>query len=104
MMNPLAFVYLGQYFSFILFLKNIYLFIWLHCVLVAAHGIFVAACRLLASCGTQAPERTGSVVVVCGLSCPTACGILVPQPGIEPASPALEDGFLTTSELPLLYF
>jgi len=24
-----------------------------------------------------------------GLSCPAACGILVPQEGIEPASPAL---------------
>ena len=31
-----------------------------------------------------------------GLSCPVACGILVPRPGIEPASPALQDGFLTT--------
>ena len=31
-----------------------------------------------------------------GLSCPTACGILVPQPGIEPSSPELEGGFLTT--------
>ena len=31
-----------------------------------------------------------------GLSCPTACGILVPRPGIEPASPALEGGFFTT--------
>ena len=29
------------------------------------------------------------------LSCPEACGILVPQPGIEPASPALEGQFLT---------
>ena len=37
-----------------------------------------------------------SVVAVCGLSCPTAHGILVPQPGIEPTSPALEGGFLTT--------
>ena len=37
-----------------------------------------------------------SLVVVCGLTCPTACGILVPQPGIEPMSPALEGGFLTT--------
>ena len=27
---------------------------------------------------------------------PIACGILVPQPGIEPTSPALEGGFLTT--------
>ena len=30
------------------------------------------------------------------LSCPAACGILVPQPGIEPGSRALEGGFLTT--------
>ena len=37
-----------------------------------------------------------SVVTACGLSCPVACGILVPRPGIEPASPALEGGFLTT--------
>ena len=33
--------------------------------------------------------------VTCRLSCPTACGILVPQPGIKPESPALEGGFLT---------
>ena len=30
------------------------------------------------------------------LSCPAACGILVPRPGIEPASPALKGGFFTT--------
>ena len=57
---------------------------------------FVAACRLLSSCGAQAPKRAGSVVVAHGLSCPVACGILVPRPGIEPVSPALQDGFLTT--------
>ena len=34
-----------------------------------------------------------------GLSSPTVCGVLVPRPGIEPASPALEDGFLTTGPL-----
>ena len=44
----------------------------------------------------QAPENVGSVVAVRELSCPTAWGILVLQPGIEPASPALEGGFLTT--------
>ena len=38
----------------------------------------------------------GSVVAACGLSCPAAYGILVPQPGIEPASSALEGRFLTT--------
>ena len=83
-----------------------------------AHGIFVAAlqglslqhvgsslqcigfclvvARGLSSCDVQAPECTGSVVVAHGLRCPVACGILVPLPGIKPASSALEGGFLTT--------
>ena len=38
----------------------------------------------------------GSAVVARGLSCPTAGGILVPRPGMEPTSPALEGGFFTT--------
>ena len=42
-------------------------------------------------CGERA-----SLVVVRGLSCPTARGILVPRPGIEPASPVLEGRFFTT--------
>ena len=37
-----------------------------------------------------------SLVVALGLSCPVACAILVPQPGIEPVSAALESGFLTS--------
>ena len=45
----------------------------------------------LNSCGTLA-----SLVAVHGRSCPMACGILVTQPGIEPASLALEGRFLTT--------
>ena len=40
--------------------------------------------------------RTDSLVVVCGLSCPLACGILVPWTVIEPASSALQGRFLTT--------
>ena len=31
-----------------------------------------------------------------GLSCYTACGILVPRPGIEPVPPALQGTFITT--------
>ena len=31
-------------------------------------------------------------------SCPMACEILVPRPGIKPTSSALEGGFLTTGE------
>ena len=61
---------------FLFFVFNIYLFIWLHRVFVAAVGF--------------------SLVVVCRLSCSAACGILVPRPGLEPVSPALESGFLTT--------
>ena len=41
-------------------------------------------------------KRRLSLVSVCQGSCPMACGILVPQPGIEPVSPALEGRFLTT--------
>ena len=37
-----------------------------------------------------------SLVAVHGLSYPLACGIFVPWPGIEPASPPLEGRFLTT--------
>ena len=76
------------------------MFVWLHRVLVAARGIFVVVHRLfvvahglLAGCGAWALERMGSVVAASGLSCPAACGILVPQPEIEPTSLVLEGGF-----------
>ena len=96
----------------------IYLIFWLRRVLVAAHRIFLEACglfvvelRLLSSCGVRAPgcvgsvvcgtqalslRRASSIVVACGLNCPGACGILVPQPGIKPESLALEGGSSTT--------
>ena len=49
----------------------IYLFIYL-----AVSGL---SCGMQAlSCGVQAPEHMGSVVVARGFSHPTACGILVP--------------------------
>ena len=58
---------------------------WLHWILVAALGIFVAAC---------------------GSSYSMAHGILVPQPGIEPVSPAMEGRFLITglSRGPFIHF
>ena len=37
-----------------------------------------------------------SLFAVCRLSCPMACGLLVPWLGTEPSSPALEGGFFTT--------
>ena len=53
-------------------------------------GAVCAGCRL------SGRSLWASLVVVHGLSCPTACGILVPRPGIEPMPPVLEGGFSTT--------
>ena len=70
-----------------------YLFIWLHRVLAASRGTFYH--------GSEALECAGSVVVAHGLNYSATCGILVPWLGIEPVSPALRGGFLTT-EVPRL--
>ena len=56
-------------------------------------GSFIAVYRL-SSHGTWA-----SVVVGSGLCCSKACGTLVPQPGIESRSPALQDSKWTTREI-----
>ena len=66
-----------------LFVFNICLYIWLCWSQLCHAGSFVVVCQ-------------GLVVAAQGLSCPTACGILVPPPGTEPMSPALEGKFLTT--------
>ena len=47
-------------------------------------------------CRAQAAGSQASAVLVHGLRCPEVCVVLVPGPGIEPMSPALEGGFLTT--------
>ena len=52
--------------------------------------------RLLSSCDMWAPECVGSVVAARRLSCPAAYGIFVSPTRIEPTSPALGGGFLTT--------
>ena len=74
-------------------------------------GFLGAEWWLLLCCVVQSPECVSSIVVVhglrsfqymdslveaCGLSYPETCGISIPQPGLEPESPALEGGFLTT--------
>ena len=62
--------------------------------LVAVNGLLVAVA--FTCCGAWVLEPVGSVVVLHGLSCPWACGILVSGPGIEPMSPALEGRCPTT--------
>ena len=61
--------------------------------LVSVRGLLVAVASLVAE---HRLYSVGSVVAVHRLSCPEARGILVPRPGIEPMSPALEGRFLTT--------
>ena len=82
-------------FSFPFFLS------YLICIYLSTSGLswrHVGSCLVahgLSSCGTRPLKRKGPVVVVHGLSCPLAWGILVSQPGMKPASPALQDRFLT---------
>ena len=54
----------------------------------------VVVCSARAYCSVWA-----SLVVALRLGCISVYGILVPKPGIEPESPALEGGFLTTGPL-----
>ena len=65
-------------------------------VLCAFLFLFLAALGLSCHTWDLSLWSVGSVAVACRLSCSEACGILVPRPGIEPASPALEGGFLNT--------
>ena len=69
-------------------LGNCLFFFWL-CLVILVSGFSLVAGR------AQALGHTGSVVVAWGLLL-AACGILVPWPGIELKSPALEWWFLTT--------
>ena len=88
---------------FLLTIKCKKLWLWhmisfLNIYLVLAAWVVVVACRIFQNlhCGGRAPECMCSVVVALGLSCPEICGILVPQPGMKPMSPALEGRILTT--------
>ena len=94
--------------------KTMYLFIWLHWVLVGHAGSFATTLGLYlqyvgsrvcglrqlwhrdSSCGLWAPECMGLVKAARELSCSEACGILFPWPGIEFECPTLQGGFLTT--------
>ena len=56
--------------------------VWNLLLWCAGFSLVVACGFSLSSCGAQALGCVGSVVVARGLSCPAACGILVPQTGI----------------------
>ena len=74
-------------FLYVFFFKKFFFnFIYL---VLAALGF---SCSRLALCF----DTLASLAAALGLSCPGACGILVPHSGIEPTSTALEGRFLTT--------
>ena len=70
-----------------LFKKIFILFIYFSFIIAIFFFFFLVVSGL--SCGIQdlSLRRMGSVVVVRGLSCPAACGILIPWPGIRPVHP-----------------
>ena len=84
--------------SFLFFLNIYLLFIWLPWVLVVARRLFIAVRGLWL-------WLTGSVVVLHWLGWSPACGISAPRPGMEPGSPPLQGGFLTSGPpgKPLLF-
>ena len=61
--------------------------------LVAVHRLLIAVASLVAEHGLQSTQP--SAVVAYGLSCLVTCGIFLDQ-GLNPASPTLSGGFLTT--------
>ena len=71
-------------------------------VAVFQYTLFITAGGIF-GCGVYSPvaalwplECRGLSSPSAGAQLPWACGVLVPQPGIEPASSALEGRFLTT--------
>ena len=59
-------------------------------------GWWASHCGGFSCCRAQALGCIDTVAVAYKLISPVAGGILVPQPRIEPVSPALGGGFLTT--------
>ena len=88
---------------------SLFIYLCLHWVFIAVCGLslvvasrdysLVAICRPLIAvashCRARALGLMGSVIVACGLSCSTACGIFLDQ-RLNPWPPALAGEFLTT--------
>ena len=110
-------VFFYLFYFLIYFFNVIYLlYFWLRWVFFAVHVLSLAAVsRGYSSCGAWASQCNASLaehrlysaqtsaVEAHRLSCPTACGILVPRPRIEPVPPAEEvrgPYHWTTTEVP----
>ena len=95
---------------FFFFFFNLFIYLWLCWVFISVRGLSLVAASgghsslrcaglsllrpvPLRSTGSR---RAGSVVVAHRLSCSVACGIF-PDQDLNPVSPALAGGFLTTA-------
>ena len=77
--------------------KRYYLLIWLCQVLAGAWGIFIVSWGIFCwGAWILQLQHLGSVVTARAFSCFEACGIIVPQTGMELASPALQGEFISS--------
>ena len=106
--DPLKVLYVS--FFFLIFFMYVFIYLWLCWVFVSVRGLsLIAASGVHSSSRRAGPSLSrplllqstgsrcaGSVIVVHGPSCSSACGN-PPRPGLEPASPALAGRFSTTA-------
>ena len=85
----------GKHFLLLLF------YFWLHWVFVAACGLLIVVASLCCraqALGTRASAAVARRLSSCGARASLLCGMWdLPGPRLEPMSPALAGGFLTTA-------
>ena len=106
---PYLFLFWGVFYIHVLFLICLFIYSFLAALGLCCHPRAFSSCgewSLLSSCVrashcggfsiAQSSRHVGSGIVGPGLSCSTACGVLVPRPEIELTPPALAGGRLIT--------
>ena len=96
-------LFLNSWFFFLVVILAFFFKIFIY---LATSGLSCSMQDLLVSWGISHCGTRNSLVLTGGLSSPAVCGVLVPRPGMEPMSPALDGRFLTwtTKEVPILVF
>ena len=64
-------------------------------IIFGGAGSLLQPVEASSSCGPQALEHVGLVVVARSLRCPAGCGVLVPRPGLKPVPSAVKHRALT---------
>ena len=85
-------LFLNSWFFFLVVILAFFFKIFIY---LATSGLSCSMQDLLVSWGISHCGTRNSLVLTGGLSSPAVCGVLVPRPGMEPMSPALDGRFLT---------